>query len=116
MATRRGRERRPDGGNRNERVWAVVATIPSGRVATYKQIAELAACPGPTGARQVGYALAALADGTRSPWHRVVNSKGRVSPRGGLDVPCRQRDLLGQEGVEFGLDGAIDLAQYQWRM
>jgi methylated-DNA-protein-cysteine methyltransferase-like protein len=93
-------------------VWAVVHLIPRGRVATYKQIAQHAALPGPTGARQVGYALAALAAGSLIPWHRVVNVAGRVSPR---DSSALQRELLEAEGVCFGLDGAIDLGCYGWR-
>lgn len=100
------------GPNRNERVWAVVNRIPRGRVATYKQIAQQAALPGPTGPRQVGYALAALAEGSSIPWHRVVNVAGRVSPR---DSSALQRELLEAEGVGFGLDGAIDLERYGWR-
>ncbi len=112
-ATRRANQQfPPPGPNRNERVWAVVHRIPRGRVATYKQIAQHAALPGPTGARQVGYALAALAEGSRIPWHRVVNVAGRVSPR---DSSALQRELLEAEGVCFGLDGVIDLERYGWR-
>jgi len=117
-ASRQGGPRRADprtpgpGPNRNERVWAVVKRIPRGRVATYKQIAQHAALPGPTGPRQVGYALAALAEGSRLPWHRVVNAAGRVSPR---DSSALQRELLEAEGVCFSLDGVIDLERYGWR-
>lgn len=103
------------GPNRNERVWAVVHRIPRGHVATYGQIAAQAALPGPTGPRQVGYALAALAPGSTIPWQRVVNAQGRISPRGATDGDCRQRELLALEGVEFGLDGAVDLVRYGWQ-
>ena len=102
------------GPNRNERVWAVVHRIPRGRVATYKQIAQQAALPGPTGPRQVGYALAALAPGSKIPWQRVVNVQGRISARGAADGDGLQRELLEREGVVFELDGAIDLARYGW--
>jgi len=105
----------PPAPNRNQRVWAVVRRIPRGRVATYKQIAEHAVLPGPTGPRQVGYALAALPADTRIPWQRVINSQGRVSTRGPHDDGERQRELLALEGVEIGLDGRIDLARYGWR-
>lgn len=101
--------------NRNQRVWAVVRRIPRGRVATYKQIAEHAVLPGPTGPRQVGYALAALPTDTKIPWQRVINVQGRVSPRGPHDDGERQRELLALEGVQIGLDGRIDLARYRWR-
>lgn len=101
--------------NRNQRVWAVVRRIPRGWVATYKQVAEHAAIAGPTGARQVGYALAALTPESKIPWQRVVNSQGRVSVRGPHDDSTRQRELLALEGVQIGLDGRIDLARYGWR-
>ncbi len=105
----------PPAPNRNQRVWAVVRRIPRGRVATYKQIAEHAVLPGPTGPRQVGYALAALPADSRIPWQRVINAQGRVSPRGPHDDGERQRELLALEGVQIGLDGRIDLARYGWR-
>ena len=102
-------------GGRNERVWAVVSCIPRGRVATYKQIAALAQIEGPSGARQVGYALAALPNGTRVPWHRVVNVRGTVSARGGArDWSSAQHDRLALEKVEFDAFGHIDLARYEW--
>jgi methylated-DNA-protein-cysteine methyltransferase-like protein len=101
--------------NRNQRVWQVVAQIPQGRVATYGQIAALAGLGGPSAARQVGYALAALRDGTRIPWHRVVNAAGRISARADPARPDFQAELLAAEGVEFGLDKTIDLARFRWQ-
>ena len=105
----------PAAPNRNQRVWAVVRRIPRGRVATYKQIAEHAVLAGPTGPRQVGYALAALPPDTRIPWQRVINSQGKISARGPHDDGERQRELLALEGVSIDLDGRIDLARYGWR-
>lgn len=100
---------------RNARVWAVVSAIPRGQVATYKQVAALAHIEGPSGARQVGYALAALPEGTAVPWHRVVNVQGKVSPRGsGRDWSNEQHDRLALEGVEFDAFGQLDLGRYQW--
>lgn len=99
---------------RNARVWAVVSAIPSGKVATYKQVAALAYIEGPSGARQVGYALAALKDGTAVPWHRVVNVKGTVSPRGDRDWSNEQHDRLALEGIVFDALGRIDLQRFEW--
>ena len=99
---------------RNARVWAVVSAIPCGRVATYKQVAALAHIEGPSGARQVGYALAALPQGAEVPWHRVVNVKGGVSPRGERDWSNEQYDRLALEGVEFDALGHIDLTRFEW--
>jgi methylated-DNA-protein-cysteine methyltransferase-like protein len=100
------------GPSRNEIVYAVVAAIPRGRVATYGQIAELAGLP--RQARQVGYALAALAGGSRVPWHRVVNARGEVSPRAQTGDEARQRALLEREGIEFDADDRISLARFGW--
>ena len=47
--------------------------IPAGKVATYGQIAVLVG----TGARQVGYAMAALPHDD-VPWQRVINSQGKL--------------------------------------
>jgi len=88
-----------------------VRRIPRGRVATYGQIAELAGIGGR--ARQVGYALHAAPDNL--PWHRVINAKGEISPRSGSDSEELQRLLLEAEGVEFDLQGRIDLEKFRWK-
>ena len=81
---------------------------------TYGQIARLAGIAGH--ARQVGYALSALRDGSRIPWHRVVNAHGRISLRrdGGPEAVI-QRVRLRREGVRFDANGRISLEIYRWR-
>ncbi|HMF08372.1 MAG TPA: MGMT family protein [Thermoanaerobaculia bacterium] len=97
-----------------QRIYAVVARIPRGRVATYGQVALLAGLPGQ--ARQVGYALAALDDSSRIPWHRVVNAQGRISARRDGGPAARvQHLLLARERVGFGSDGRIPLERFRWR-
>ena len=93
------------------RIRKVIARIPRGRVATYGQIARIARLPGQ--ARLVGYALNALPQGSRTPWHRVLNAQGALSTRGVSAE--RQRELLEDEGVEFDVRGRVSLARYQWR-
>lgn len=96
-----------------ERIYAVVARIPEGRVATYGQVAALAGLG--RAARQVGYALHSLPDGSDLPWHRVINSRGEVSPRAtpGWEEGY-QRHLLEEEGVEFDERGRVDLDRFRW--
>ncbi|TFG52974.1 MAG: MGMT family protein [Gemmatimonadales bacterium] len=94
------------------RIYAVIRRIPSGRAASYGQIARLAGIPG--AARQVGYALHALPDSTTVPWHRVVNAKGTISRRTVPGSELTQRMLLEAEGVYFDLNGRVDLATYGW--
>jgi methylated-DNA-protein-cysteine methyltransferase-like protein len=95
-----------------ERIYRVVRRIPRGRVATYGQVARLAGLPGQ--ARLVGYALAALPDGARVPWHRVVNARGGISPRADSGWGDAQQALLEAEGVKFR-DGTLSLPRCQWR-
>ena len=82
-------------------------------MASYGQIAELAGLEGH--ARQVGYALHALPDGSRVPWHRVINAKGEISPRSAGDSHELQRMLLEGEGVTIDARGRIDLKKFGWR-
>jgi len=82
-----------------ERIWQVVAAIPRGSVATYGQVAALAGMP--RHARLVGRTLANLPDGSRLPWHRVVNAALRISPRGDDRAMEEQRRRLRREGVTF---------------
>ncbi len=105
----------PASENRNIRVWAAVREIPPGHIATYGQIAALAGIPGPGGARQVGYALAALKQSTDVPWHRVINAKGELSPRADPDAVLIQRMLLEEEGIGFDHCRRVDLARYGWQ-
>ncbi|HSM59314.1 MAG TPA: MGMT family protein [Longimicrobiales bacterium] len=94
------------------RIYDVVRSIPSGRVATYGQVARVAGLPGR--ARQVGYALAALDDRTDVPWHRVVNARGAISRRsGGPAFERIQAVLLESEGVACP-GGHIDLTRHAW--
>jgi len=95
-----------------ERIWQIVRLIPEGSVATYGQIAELAGLPGQ--ARQVGYALHSLPEGSEVPWQRVINAKGRISPRAEPGWEAFQRILLLEEEVVFGADGRIDLERFGW--
>lgn len=102
-----------------ERVYALVAAIPAGRVATYGQIAALAGHP--RRARHVGNALAAPEPPRHPglPWHRVINAQGRISRRGGAeavteDISNGQMRLLQAEGIAFGA-GRVDLDQFRWR-
>jgi methylated-DNA-protein-cysteine methyltransferase-like protein len=94
-------------------VYDVVRRIPRGKVATYGQVARIAGLGGD--ARQVGYALHALPPRSRVPWHRVINSRGRISlgPFGGVDVT--QRLMLEKEGVRFNAAGRTDLERFGWK-
>ena len=93
------------------RVMALVARIPPGRVVTYGQLATLAGQPG--AARQVGYLMNGLLDGSDLPWQRVINAQGKVSTDK-LGFGDIQRGLLAAEGVVFDAAGRCDLDQYQW--
>ncbi|AGV14440.1 methylated-DNA-protein-cysteine methyltransferase, variant [Cryptococcus neoformans var. grubii H99] len=83
------------------KTYDIARLIPPGRVTSYGHIAKLAGYP--TYSR-----------------HRVVNSKGIISPRGdfGLGV-ARQKERLEDEGVEVEtLTGAggerVDLRRWGW--
>lgn len=95
-----------------ERIYGVVRRIPSGRVATYGQVAALAGLAGR--ARQVGYALHSLPEGSSLPWQRVINGRGEVSPRSTEGWEHYQRHLLEEEGVIFDSRGRVDLERFRW--
>jgi methylated-DNA-protein-cysteine methyltransferase-like protein len=94
-------------------IYSVVRRIPRGRVATYGQVASLAGLAGH--ARQVGYALNALPDGTVVPWHRVVNAAGRISARSTPGSELVQQLLLEKEGVRLDARGRIPLERVRWQ-
>ena len=92
------------------KIYRRVEHIPEGTVATYGQIARMVG----VGPRQVGQALAALPPGSKCPWHRVINARGRISIRSGMHkAHLDQERRLKAEGVVFR-NGSVDLEVYRW--
>ena len=94
-----------------QRIYKLVKQIPKGQVATYGQIAKMVGNCGP---RQVGYAMSHTPANMKIPWHRVINSQGRVSVRKQGSEDPLQIQLLKNEGVLFSKSGRIDFAEYAW--
>ncbi len=96
---------------KRESIWQVVHMIPSGKVATYGQVATLAGLT--QAARFAGTALKGLPAHTRIPWHRVINAQGKISlPKSSASYQ-EQKQRLTQEGVLIH-NGKVALQQYQW--
>ena len=78
-----------------ERVYAIVAKIPSGKVMTYKQVATSAGKP--HASRAVGNIMHTNKDFVRMPCHRVVRTDGTV---GGYVFGTKKKIVkLKKEGV-----------------
>jgi methylated-DNA-protein-cysteine methyltransferase-like protein len=94
-------------------VYAIVASVPAGRVITYGAIAHLLGDP--RKAREVGWAMAATPDQTPPvPAHRVINARGELSGGPAFGGYAVQRALLEAEGVQFLADGRVDLDRFLW--
>lgn len=91
----------------NEQVYDVVARIPSGRVATFGQIAAMIGRP--RMARFVGYA-SNNKNSWHLPWHRVVFKDGSLCS----GFAAEQYKSLRAEGVKFTSDERVIMEQYQW--
>ncbi len=95
-----------------QRIFAVLAMVPIGAVVTYGQVAELAGLP--RAARLVGRTLRNLPRDSNLPWHRVINSAGKISLPPDSDSFKKQKARLQDEGLL--VDGCrISLAEYRWR-
>ena len=90
-----------------ERVRALVAEIPAGRVATYGDIAAAAGLPSP---RIVAWIM--RTDSADLPWHRVIRAGGRPAPH----LAEEQLARLRAEGV-LACDGrvALDEVRYSYQ-
>jgi methylated-DNA-protein-cysteine methyltransferase-like protein len=96
-------------------IYAVVRSIPRGKVATYGQIAELAGVS--NGHRIVARAMRSCPE--RLPWQRVVGKKDARRGQIAIDDPdhaALQRGLLESEGVVFDANGFIPLARFGWQL
>jgi methylated-DNA-protein-cysteine methyltransferase-like protein len=96
----------------HQRIWAVIARIPEGRIATYGQVAAEAGFPKQP--RRTAQALRAVPDGGRLPWHRVINAQGKLSFAPDSEGYRRARQRLEAEGIVF-VRGRIDFAVYRWQ-
>ncbi len=88
-------------------ILSVVSEIPSGKVATYGQIARLIGRE--KNARLVGRVLREADRYGDYPCHRVVNHSGRTAP----GWP-EQAFLLLEEGVPFLDNGRVNLNACRW--
>jgi methylated-DNA-protein-cysteine methyltransferase-like protein len=105
-------------------VWEIVRQIPSGRVASYGQIAAMIPAPEGIdaedyrrlGARWVGDAMNAISgvDEVDIPWHRVINSRGSISLPPESAAAAIQRGRLRHEGVAFDATDQTKLDTFGW--
>ncbi len=96
---------------RMRRIWDTIEDIPSGSVANYGQIAEIAGVP--RGARQVAYALRHTPKGRELPWHRVITASGKIAFEAGSRHFRLQRDRLTGEGVTV-VNGKVNMKKFRW--
>lgn len=90
-------------------VHRLVRQVPRGRVITYGGLARALGRPG--GARAVGQAMRRSPPDV--PWHRVVNARGGISPRGAGSGMLTQRLRLEAEGVRLRR-GRVSLDRHAW--
>ena len=95
-----------------DRVVKFIRSIPAGKVATYGQIADYAG--NRRAAREVAYILHSSSEKEELPWHRVINSKGRISMKPGHGYELQKR-LLEDEGIVFDADDQVDLEKFLWQ-
>ncbi len=96
----------------SESVIALIQQIPKGKVATYGQIAALAGSP--RAARQVVRILHSSSKKHNLPWHRVINSEGKISLKENQGYEIQKAHLIAEK-VKFSLSNQIDLKKYQWK-
>jgi methylated-DNA-protein-cysteine methyltransferase-like protein len=95
----------------HQKVIDIIRRIPPGKVATYGRIAALAGSP--RAARQVVRVLHSSSRKEKLPWHRVINSQGRISLKRGHGYE-EQKARLEAEGIIFDPDDSIDQDTYLW--
>ena len=93
----------------SKRIYEAVKKIPTGHVATYGQVAELAGDK--KMARAVGNALHKNPDPDNIPCFRVVNAKGELAGEFAFGGARAQAKLLEAEGIEV-INGKVDLKKY----
>jgi len=95
-----------------EKIWHIVAMIPEGNVSSYGKVADYAGLPGR--ARFVSKALKMAPSHLSLPWHRVINSQGKISFPMNTPPFREQVQLLTIEGILI-TKGKIKLTQFEWK-
>jgi len=95
-----------------QQVYEIVAQIPSGKIATYGQIAAMLG--NPKAARVVGWAMRAAPSEINLPCHRVVNKQGMLSPYYVFGDTSVQRCMLEREGITFNDNNCINVKEHLW--
>jgi methylated-DNA-protein-cysteine methyltransferase-like protein len=90
-------------------VYKLVKRIPRGRVLSYGAVAKALRLKG--GARSAGRAMSATPQGKGIPWHRVLNSAGKIVIR--EPYASLQRKLLESEGIEV-IENRVKMKSYLW--
>lgn len=93
----------------SERCYALLRSVPRGKVTTYKALAEALHCKA---YRAVGNAMNKNPYAPRVPCHRVIASNGSLG--GFASGVKKKRAMLKQEGVAIE-KGRVDLARYGFR-
>lgn len=97
--------------NLREKVYQLTLAIPPGKVATYKQLAQLAGIKNP---RLVGHYLHLNPKEGTIPCHRVVSSSGQLARNFAFGGAREQRKRLEKEGIKF-IKATINLKEYLWQ-
>jgi methylated-DNA-protein-cysteine methyltransferase related protein len=98
--------------NLKNKVEAILAQIPEGRVMTYGQLAALAGSP--NSARIVG-GIAHFGN-PKLPWHRVVNKQGRLASGypGGRNIHKQHLEAEGIVVKDEAGDYSVDVEMLLW--
>lgn len=97
----------------SKKVIDTIRKIPHGAVATYKQVAELAGKE--HASRGVAWILRSCSAHYKLPWHRVLNSQGKISFTPKSYNFHEQKRRLRQEGVVLTEEGILSLEKFQWK-
>ncbi len=96
-----------------EKVYAVVRTIPKGKVTSYGAIAEHIGMKGSS--RMVGWAMnAAHQHADYVPAHRVVNRNGMLTGKHHFPGPDLMQQLLESEGHVIQNDRILNFKEVFW--
>lgn len=95
-----------------ERVYAIVRTIPAGKVTSYGAIAK--ALGTARSARMVGWAMNASHGLEEVPAHRVVNRLGRLTGKHHFQGTNLMQQLLENEGIVIVDNQIVDFEKHFW--